>query len=603
MDATKFRVERHFGSKKTIKQEMNETPKIIKKEKDISQSLYATPKHRNVIPNPIPLTSRSEPTNTNNDDLFFEISNVKNVLNEIRQTRNDNNNDNNNDIKKDVKIKHKVNDHVMYAYNQMQLIVNQIIELNPMVSSQILKQFKDKKHQINIVKSILKVPFIMNMIKTSQNDKKQYFELIKFFIDYYSQLYPDLNIPKTNTIISDTNNDNGMHNPSQKATLQLTPNEIKKNNNTKAVKKETVPVSNDDEKETIQGNNIKGVDIKMLDDLLAKMEMIQNKTFNMQQNNFDYQQNINNERIKWENEKRKEVESLHKQQYQLINQTTQLLNAIHKLSANSINVNNTGNTSNNNNNNNNMVYNDEMKNDKMKLNRLRNEAKELENVTTRIESALDKIENPKFFQKRINHLTKQTLALQNELNNVEHVMTSKAKDLENTVANTFNKFHEMNNTAQLISAGVNPSILPYSNNNDNNNNNVDTTTPIVDEIESKMSFLNEFKVSSTGFDYDKKKKEIKNLIQQVCDIRNDIEIDNIHANTMEFYMPTIKLKPISVVNMYDNEFKNDDEKEHQKLIDKISKKIQESTKLIENHKPKKPEFFVVRFIIFICIIL
>ena len=197
---------------------------------------------------------------------------------------------------------------------------------------------------------------------------------------------------------------------------------------------------------------------------------------------------------------------------------------------------------------------------------LQYQTRQFEGIATRIHDALQQTENPQLFESKLQFITKQTQYLERQIDAAQHSMAEKAKSLEQTVKSALDKYREVEDIGTLVSSGVSPrNILgmdPPLERDDCQSVGADDK---ISEKEQELSFLNRMDQSRTGFDYEQKRKEIRNIIGDVLDCKLKID-DNISKS--------IKVKvPHHLESIFAPSTTRNDDEEWRRSIQKRIKSI------------------------------
>ena len=204
---------------------------------------------------------------------------------------------------------------------------------------------------------------------------------------------------------------------------------------------------------------------------------------------------------------------------------------------------------------------------------LQHQAEQFEIISKRINNALNQTNDESIFQEKFSFITKQTKYLEDKLNDLQSSITKKANDLETNVKNALNKYKDMENISDLISVGII---------NDDPDKDKDDHDVIMKD-EEKLSFLYEISESNTGFNYNDKRNEIKNIINDVLDCKH--KIDQIDKINIKKRSDSYQQKMNNNININDDI--NDVEIESdQQFMDRISNRIKSTVEMLEKYTPK-----------------
>ena len=220
---------------------------------------------------------------------------------------------------------------------------------------------------------------------------------------------------------------------------------------------------------------------------------------------------------------------------------------------------------------------------------LEHQTQKFEEISTRIQNALKQTEDPKIFESRLNFITKQTKYLEEKLDDVQQSMADKAVSLEKSVKCALNKYKEMENVSDLISIGVSPhnvlGIDGEMHNDDDGKEKEQQRQRELDEDEKKLSFLYKMDESETGFNYERKKMEIKNIISDVLDCKHKIDkTEQQQHDARALKMRMDKLNYSCEQSKYEELDIEDDDQ----FMNRIRKRIQKTMSMIHEYTPKNP---------------
>merc|ERR1712130_9840 len=458
------------------------------------------------------------------------------------------------------------NSEVQFALDLVQLILTNVKQLNPKIPKKTLKCLNDTKQQKIVIESILNAPIIAHLVKScicsKRNYQKQqnYLQLLSFFIDYFQQIYPNLIWPKAQRLILNIDNNTNQKkklqqkNISTKVMEQTTKSQKKENednietpNNAKSRKK-----CNSDKKDEAKFDEF----INKINEIGNKFEMLQNST---KDNKKEICQQIKNIQCKQQEFDKKLTNKNNKNKSFKAQLTKNWEDSHHHLG----------------------------KKQQENIDLLEHQTQKFENIAMRIQDALKQTEDPKIFQKRLNFITEQTKYLEQKLDEVQESMTNKAMNLEQTVKIALNKYKEMENMTDLISFGVSPhNVLRINDNIQNNKTSKkeqierekekESETKKMNKEEQKLSFLYKMARSGTGFNYEQKKVEIKNIIKDVLECKHKIDHDQNREN-----VKTLKMKIKKQLNTEQNDevFEIEDDEQ---FMDRIKRRIQSTMTMIQN---------------------
>eukprot|EP01084_Bolivina_argentea_P004689 8899_1 len=485
-------------------------------------SICHTPKNLQFVPTP--LSTKSEPTNV------------------IEENKNKN------------KVISFNNSDVQFTLHLVKLILTNAKQMNANIPSKTSKYLNDTKQHKIVIKSMLMAPIISHLVKSCTNvkhiyqKKQNYIQLLTFFIDYFEQIYPQLIWPKAEQLIQNINLDK----KSKKKCIQIPPKNIssiqkqhksvnKPSNNQHNIEtpKHFMNTDNNVNKEQVKNQKFEEF-INKVNDIGNKFEILQKAANNNTTEICSKIKNIQHKQIEFDkklNNKSNNKEKCY--QNKIMNEWEKSHHHLGKKQQENIDL-------------------------------LQHQTEKFENIAQRIKNALKQTEDPKMFENRLNFITKQSKHLEQKLSQLQQSMIDKAKHLENSVKNAFEKYKEIENISDLISIGVSPhNIIGINNHNINEN--------IIDQEERKLSFLYKMSESETGFNYDQKKIEIKNIIEEVLDCRHKIDYDEFNIKSLKSQINEMKL-----ANKKENDDIIDIEDEDQ-FKKRIKNKIEKTMENIQNN--------------------
>eukprot|EP01084_Bolivina_argentea_P269932 458877_1 len=362
---------------------------------------------------------------------------------------------------KNIKMATPTHSEIQFALHLVELILLNVKKLNAKIPSKILKCLNDKKQNKMVIESMLMAPILTHLIRSciSTNKTQQNHHQLLSFFIDYFQQMYPQLIW-----------------PKTRHVMETMQTPIKHQMNISCRQSVEIPTPRDTNDDT------------KFEAFIAKVNAIGNR--------FDSLETCTNNSKREVCDKLKEIE--HKQQ-----------ELDHKLTRNNTNIVNEWEKS----------HHNLGKKQQQNIDVLQHQTQKFEDIAQRIQNALKQTEDPKIFESQLAFITQHTTDLERKLDDVHKAIANKANGFKQTVQVALDKYRQMQDVTDLISIGVSPLHTERKEKENDEQQHVDT----IREEEKKLSFLNEISESDTGFNYHKKRIQIRNIMNDVVDCKYKID--------------------------------------------------------------------------------